>query len=373
VRQHLFVNEKFLNYQAVNALFIKEKQIDYYALPTKVSQHVQKLVHQNFVSFFGLLKAKKAGKLPLDQNVSIPKYLDKVSGRQVLFFTEQTISKTRLQQGYLKLSGVSFEIKTEQQNIKFARIVHKNSQIVIEIGYEVKTYIQRFNGNVASLDLGQNNLATLAFTNTKPIIINGKPLKSINQFYNKEKATLQARQDEAINTGLTKNKTTQRMERLTRNRNNKIKDYLHKASRLVVNQLVSKNISVLIIGYNKGWKQDINIGKRNNQNFVSIPFLQFVDMLVYKCALVGIKVVLVNESYTSKCSFIDGEQVKKHKTYKGKRVKRGLFRTSTGILVNADVNGACNILVRGLKVIRKSIKLNRIEVCSTPTVFTVKA
>lgn len=119
---------------------------------------------------------------------------------------------------------------------------------------------------------------------------------------------------------------------------------LHNATRYIVNQLVSNRIDTLIIGYNKGWKQDINIGKRNNQTFVSIPFHKLINQLYYKCELVGIRVILNEESYTSKCSFFDRESVRKHEFYVGKRIKRGLFKTAVGRLVNADVNGSGNIL-----------------------------
>ena len=119
---------------------------------------------------------------------------------------------------------------------------------------------------------------------------------------------------------------------------------MHKASTILVNQLVSNDLTTLVIGNNKGWKQDINIGKRNNQNFVQIPHSTFIKMLEYKCKLKGINVLLTEESYTSKCSFLDGEDVKKQKVYKGSRIKRGLFKTSTGVLINADVNGSLKIL-----------------------------
>ena len=148
---------------------------------------------------------------------------------------------------------------------------------------------------------------------------------------------------------------------------NHLNDYLHKASRYIVNQLVSNNINTLVIGYNKGWKQDANIGKVNNQKFVQIPHLKFVEMLEYKCKLVGITVIRQQEAYTSKCSFMDNEQIKKHKEYVGKRVKRGLFKTRNGKLINADVNGSLNILKNAVGEFQYPI-----EVCSTPCVITLR-
>lgn len=204
----------------------------------------------------------------------------------------------------------------------------------------------------------------------KPQIINGKPLKSINQYYNKKKSKLQEIQSRQQG----KKKSTNRMQAITLKRNHKIVDYLHKASRIIVNQLVSNDISVLIIGYNKGWKQDIMIGKQNNQNFVSIPFLKFIQMVTYKCVLAGIQVELQEESYTSKCSFVDKEEVKKHKQYQGKRIKRGLYQTKEGKFINADVNGSYNIMKKYFSkkgVWNEFMYSDCIEVCSTPAVLTV--
>ena len=141
-------------------------------------------------------------------------------------------------------------------------------------------------------------------------------------------------------------KTSKRLRSLTFKRNNKLTDFMHKSSRYIVNQLVSKGITTLVIGRNKNWKQDTNIGKINNQNFVQLPHAKFINMLSYKCALCGISVELVNESYTSKCSFLDTESIEHHENYIGKRIKRGLFCSGSGKLINADVNGSYNILLK---------------------------
>ena len=206
------------------------------------------------------------------------------------------------------------------------------------------------NNRYASIDLGVNNLATVSFNCNKPIIINGRPLKSINQYYNKKKSQLT-------------NLKTRRAKTLNRKRRNKINDYLHKSSRYLTNHLVSNSINTLIIGKNDGWKQEVNIGKRNNQNFVFLPFEKFISMLTYKCALEGINVVEVNESHTSKCSFLDNEEVCHHEVYLGKRVKRGLFKSSKGKLINADLNGSLNIMKKVVGEFQYPI-----EVCSTPVI-----
>jgi putative transposase len=174
-----------------------------------------------------------------------------------------------------------------------------------------------------------------------PLVINGRPIKSINQYYNKQKAYYQSR--------LKGNKhNSNRIQRLTNKRNNKVTDYLHNASRMLVNQLVSREITTLVIGKNPNMKQDINIGKVNNQNFAQLPIMRFGDMVKYKCELEGIKVIYNEESYTSKCSFLDREEICKHEVYMGKRVKRGMFISKCGIKINADVNGSYNIMKKAI-------------------------
>lgn len=366
IRQYYFDNKKMLSYSDVNKLFIHNKNSDYYALNTKVSQQTQKLVDQMFKSFFGLLKKYKNDPA---KKIHLPGYLDK-NGRQVVMFTNQAVStKTK---GFVKLGGTNISIPTNVENVQFARVVPRGTSIVIEIGYNKpeKEYID--NGVCAGIDLGVDNLATLTFTDSSPIIFNGKPVKAINQYYNKKLAKLQSKQD----TLGQKSKITNRMYRLIDKRNSKIKDYIHKCSREIVNQLVSHNVTNLVIGYNKQWKQDTNMGKKNNQKFVQVPFLTFVNMIKYKCELEGIRVETICESHTSKCSFLNKEAICHHDTYAGKRIHRGLFRTHEGKLINADVNGSLNILRRYLKVVRNTDiykSVNLIEVCSTPTVFTVKS
>ena len=356
-RQYYFEHKKFLNYQSLASIMVKEDNIDYRRLPAKVSQQTLKLIEQNFKSFFKHLKVKKK-----DEVIKIPNYLKKDTGRFVVTYTSQAISNKAIKSGILKLSKVESTFKTEKTDIQQVRIISKNNHIVVEVIYNVKNVEPLAdNERYASIDLGLNNLGTVTSNVIKPFIINGKPLKSINQFYNKRVSNLKSKLKDG-------KKTSRRIKSLTDKRNNKIKDYLHKASTLLVNQLVSNDLNTLIIGNNKGWKQDINIGKRNNQNFVQIPHSTFIKMLEYKCKLRGINVLITEESYTSKCSFLDNEDIKKQKEYKGSRIKRGLFKSSKGILINADVNGSLNIL----KKVVGNFKYNPIEVCSTPAVITVK-
>ena len=359
VRQYYFENKKYLTYaKNVNSL-TQEQQVDYISLPRKVSQWVCKQVDNNFKSFFASLKSKN-----VNHKVRIPQYLDK-NGRNILTFTNQAISKKELKNGYLKLSGCENKIKVLHNNIQQVRIIPQANRYVVEIIYTIPDVEYKTNTNYVGIDLGLNNLATIGGNKIAPTIINGRPLKSINQFYNKKLSKLKSRQD------LCKNKTVnkKKIQTLTNKRNNKIKDYLHKASKILVNHLVSNDISTIVIGHNKEWKQDINIGKQNNQKFVKIPFNTFMHMITYKAQMQGIKVIQREESYTSKCSFMDNEEICKHEKYKGNRIKRGLYKTQTGRLINADLNGALNIL---RKEIPNAFCGYGIEVCSTPIVLTIK-
>ena len=196
---------------------------------------------------------------------------------------------------------------------------------------------EKLNKNrIAGGDLGLNNLVAIT-SNQKvvPLLINGRPLKSINQFYNKKKAQLQS---------YVGDKTSIRLTKLTNKRNRKVDNYLHNASKIIVDHLILNEFGVFIIGKNKQWKTEINIGKRNNQAFVNIPHARFIQMIQYKCKLVGIEVIVTEESYTSKCSFIDNEEMKHQEEYLGVRKHRGLFISKNKIKINADCNGSGNII-----------------------------
>ena len=219
------------------------------------------------------------------------------------------------------------------------------------------------NDRYFSVDFGINNLMTVGSNiNIKPFIIKGKALKSFNQYFTKLQSKLELTKNEQIKRGIQR-----KLNRLSRKRKFKVNDFLHKASRCLIDQAVSNNVSTIIVGYNKGWKQEINIGKSNNQKFVSIPFYKLLDMIKYKALEKGINVVNTEESYTSKCSFLDNESLCKQTSYKGSRVKRGLFKSSDNQLINADVNGALNIL---RKVIG-DFNYDPIQVCSTPKTLNV--
>lgn len=338
IRQHYFSTKEHLDYFKTYKHLAHNKDVDYYAVGnTKVANQTLRLLDRNFKSFFSLVKKKK--NKDYDKSIRIPRYLDK-QGRYIAIFNKEAVSKTFLKKGLIKLSNISNVIKTKVtlDNIVEVRVLPRTNHYILEVVYiKEEKPLQPNNGRYTAIDLGLNNLATVSSNVEKPFIINGRPLKSINQRWNKHKANLQSR--------LTDNKKgSKQLTLVTEKRNNRVKDYLHKSSRKIVNFLVSNKISTLVIGYNEEWKQNINIGKVNNQSFVTIPFLTFVHQLEYKCKLEGINVILTEESYTSKCSFLDNEPLQKKDSYLGKRITRGLFKTSTNKLINADLNGSLNIL-----------------------------
>ncbi len=193
------------------------------------------------------------------------------------------------------------------------------------------------NGIIMGIDIGINNLCAVVTTEGDSLLINGGPLKSINQYFNEKKADLQSK--------LPKNQfTSNQITNLTNKRNNKIDNYLHKTSKFIIDYCLTKNIVKIVIGENDNWKQEVNIKKDSNKNFVDIPLVKLIHQIQYKAKLQGIEVIIIKEDYTSKCSFIDNEDICKHDEYLGERIERGLFKTKEGYLINADINGAFNIL-----------------------------
>lgn len=361
IREKFIKNSKFLNY--VNLQKIAQNMFDSYKeLPAKVSQQTLKLLDQNWKSFFASIKDWSKNPSKYLGRPKLPKYLHKTKGRQVVTYTNQAISKkVYLKTGLLNLSKTDIFIKSkvELSKIQQVRIVPRLGHHVIEIIYKVEVAKPIKSKNYLSIDLGLNNLATV--TNNfrdKFFIINGKPLKSINQFYNKKLAQFKAK--------LKNSKTSNRIQKLTNKRNGKINDYLHKASRYLIDYALRFNVSIIVVGKNDSWKNEINIGKRNNQNFVQIPHSRFIEMLSYKAELLGIEVIETEESYTSKCSFLDDEPVKKHEKYAGRRIKRGLFKSAKNILINADINGSLNIAKKIKKVASNWVKPDEVEVSSVP-------
>ena len=369
IRQHYFETKKYLGYNNVNNKFTHDNNADYRALPAKVSKYTQRLVDKNFKSFFNL---KKKGYF-----ARIPKYLDTENGKQIVYYEKKAISFSK-RKGYIHLSKTSIFIKTNltKGEVQFVRIVPKGNHIVFEIGYnKLVEEKKEDNGRYASIDLGINNLMTVSSNVFNPFIINGKPVKSMNVYYNKLLA-----KNKKLLWKVNKNKSSHRIYSIHRKRMNKVKDYFHKATRYVVNQLVSNQVNTLVIGYNKGWKQDTTMRKSSKQTFIQIPFYTLIQMLTYKCQEKGINVILQEESYTSKSSFLDLDEIpvwdskKNTVKFSGRRVKRGLYKSKEGKLINADLNGSLNILRKYLgkqEAWNENIFSNLVEVYSKPLLIRV--
>ncbi|MEG3850537.1 transposase [Microcoleus sp. herbarium19] len=351
IRQSFVYGWGYLNYNEINRL-MKSHQA-YKDLPAKVSQQILMLLDKNWKSFFAAVKAYKIDPTRFTGRPKLPKYKHKVKGRNILVYTIGAISSKQLNQGIIKLSGTNILIKTKvkPEQICQVRVVPKCDSYVIEVIYDEpeSTIDENQKESVASIDLGLNNLVALTSNQPGfvPVLINGRPLKSINQFYNKRKAQLQSQLK-----GL--RKTSSRIQRLTRCRHQKVDNYLHHTSRLIVDHLVAKQIGTLVIGKNAQWKTEIDLGKQTNQNFVSIPHARLIEMLEYKTLLVGIKVIVQEESYTSRANFLNLDPIPvygktdKDPVFQGKRIKRGLYKTSGGQLINSDVNAAYNILRKAI-------------------------
>jgi len=326
---------------------------EYKQLPAKVSSAVILSVQKNFKSFFKSNADYYKNKYKYKSKPKLPKYLNK-DGRFFASYTNQAISKKVFKKtGKIKLSLSNIEINTKIKDfsiINCVRIIPKLDYYIIEIVYSVKeNKLKRDNKRYISIDIGVNNLATITSNVFQPVIISGKPLKSINQFYNKKlsyyKSILYKRNN---------NKHSKKTRKLNLKRNNKIDNYLHKSSKEIINIANNNNINTIIIGYNKNWKQDINIGSKNNQNFVNIPHSRFIEILKYKCEIEGIIFLLQEESYTSKSSFLDLDEIPIYNTknniynFSGKRINRGLYKSKMNKIINADVNGSYNILRKAI-------------------------
>ena len=349
MRQFYFKHHYFPGYASVNKEFTHSNQPDYRSLPAKVAKHTQMQVDEACRSFAALNEKHKKGEL--ENRPSLPGYLHPQKGRFILHYELGAISRRSLEKGLIHLSRTKLYIptKVDPSKVQFVRIVPKNRTITVEVGYrEILPELKQDCRRIAALDLGVNNLAVCSSNVMDPLLIDGRYLKAVNQRANK--AIASAKSYEETSHG---RKTSRKIQAMYLKRNNRISDYLHKATRYLVNQFVSNQIDTVIIGHNKGWKQDTNMGARNNQNFCQIPFNDFISLLSYKCRLSGIQVILSEESYTSRCSFLDDEECEKQENYKGRRIQRGLFKTAKGKVINADLNGSLNILKKGMLSLEK--------------------
>lgn len=372
IRQYYFNKKKYLSYNE-NYKILKNSE-NYKKLNSNMAQQILKEVDGSFKSFFGLLKLAKNGQYD-NKKIKLPKYLDKDG------FTTLVIGFVRLKDDMLIIPYSNSFKKTHEEiaikllpvlkdkKIKEIRIIPKQHSRYFEIQYtyeveEVQRELNKENG--LGIDLGIDNLCTCVTNNGKSFIIDGRKLKSINQYYNKINAKLQSIKDKQKI-----ERTTLRQKRIARRRNNRIEDYLSKAARIIISYCLNNDIGKLVLGYNDDFQRNSNIGSINNQNFVNIPYGKLRDKLIYLCKLYGIEFKLQEESYTSKTSFFDGDEIPiydkenpQEYIFSGKRIKRGLYQTKKGKLINADCNGALNIL-RKSKVVDLSILYNRGEL-NTP-------
>ncbi|MGL5943178.1 MAG: RNA-guided endonuclease InsQ/TnpB family protein [Waterburya sp.] len=352
-RQYFFQERKRLTYES-NYHICKSNE-NYQMLNTDIAQQTMKVVDRSMRSFLGLLQAISIGRC--DQKPQLPKYLDKEG------YFPLIIPRIRLKEGYFAVP-MSREFKKEygevkiqlperlhNKKIKEVRIHPKYSARWFEIEYiyedeKIETSVDP--NKAIAVDLGVDNLCACIDSIGHQFLIDGKRLKSINQWYNKRNSQLQSQKDKQ---GI--KSFTNKQARLYQCRNNSVRDYLNKAARLIVNHCLEHQIGKLIVGYNPGIKQEINIGKSNNQNFVQIPFWQLRRKLEALCSKYGIKYIEQEESYTSKASFYDRDEIPvynadnpRKRKFSGNRVKRGLYRTKDRHLVNSDINGSANILAK---------------------------
>lgn len=369
IRQYYFDNNEYLSYEK-NYKLLKSSD-NYKILNSNMAQQILKEVDGSFKSFFNLLRLAKQGKYNY-KDIRLPHYLPKDS------FTTLVIGFIRIKDNKLLIPFSNLYKKTHKpisinmppiladKKIKEIRIIPKVNARFFEIQYTYEKYIEQKklnNQNALAIDLGINNLCTCVTSNGYSFIIDGKRLKSINQWYNKENAKLQSIKDKQ---GI--DNITLRQSIILNNRNNKINDYMSKALRYIIDYCINNDIGNIIVGYNETFQRNSDIGKRNNQTFVNIPYGKLTDKLEYLSKLYGINIIKQEESYTSKASFFDKDNIpiycdNNHNAYSfsGQRIKRGLYKTGTNKLINADINGALNIM-RKSSVVDINILYSRGEV-----------
>ncbi|QHG20695.1 RNA-guided endonuclease TnpB family protein [Nostoc sp. ATCC 53789] len=337
-RQYFFETNKY--YNSID-IYHQTKNLEAYRyLPTKVSKQIVRRVSEAWKGWLAALKDWSKHPEKYLGKPKMPRYKHKECGRNVVIYPIDAISKPFLLKGIVKLSQTKIEFPSPGKNIGQVRIIPKLDHYVIEVVYTVDEPAKSTGKYIAGVDLGLNNLMAITSNHSgiRPLLINGRPLKSINQFFNKRMAASQSIE------------AWRQIKLLNSKRDRRIDNYLHTVSRRVIDWCQLNDIGQLVIGNNQGWKQDINIGKKNNQEFTKIPHSKLINLLTYKAQLAGIGVIVTEESYTSKASALDGDKLPVYKAksdikpvFSGKRVKRGLYKTNTGRIINADTNGSMNI------------------------------
>lgn len=315
---------------------VAERHPTYLDVPYKVLRETSRLLQQSWNSYWALRKNGHA-------EARIPRYKKHGTPMVMQFDRGDQISKRALNRGWIRVGGISHDLIpfSRSTRVRQVRIRPNHGSFTVEVVYAAKERPVRASGpqKWAGADLGVGNFITVAVDDPGviPLIVKGSELKATNQWVHKETS----RRRSCLTQGAT---SSRHIRTLWNNRNSRIKDLMHAASRAVVNYLVQHAVTDLVVGWNTGWKSDAGLSKQFNQQFRSLPHRQFVEQLTYKCAEVGIRVHVTEESYTSKTSLLDFEEPVKHDKYAGRRVKRGLFLSRTGRVINADVNGAAQIL-----------------------------
>lgn len=331
--------------------YIKDSE-PYKALPSCISQQILRKVCTNFSSFVRANKEYYKNPSKFLGRPKLPKYKDKKKGRATLYLISRGLHArgNHTLEFHRILQGFTLKTNIDLSTVKLleARIVPKQGSIIFEVVYEKEVDIILPEGHkyIAGIDLGLNNFATISVLapNVRPLIINGKGLKSYNQYFNKRYSELQSHAKSFYKVSM-----TNQMRNLLRKRDNYFSTFMHKASRKIVDYLYQNKVEYIIIGRNKNWKQSSKLSRKINQDFVQFPYDKFIHMLTYKAQELGITVYTVEESYTSGTSYLDNEQPTPGFYNKSRRIHRGLFRTNEGILINADVNSAFQITKKAFK------------------------
>jgi len=352
-RQCFFRESRYLNYYEYYALLRNSDNCK--MLNSNMAQQILKEVDGSFKSFFGLLRLAKKGRYSY-RDIRLPQYLKKegyftlvigfirLKGNKLLIPMSNSFRKTH------RKIEIRIPPILKDRSVKEIRIIPKANGRFFEIQYTYEAGLdirEELDFNKAlSIDVGINNLVTCVTSEGHSFIPDGKRLKSINQWYNRNNSRLQSIKDKQHISVKTRQQSS-----LERKRNNRINDYIAKCARHIINYCLNNNSGNIVIGYNPTLQKDSNIGRINNQNFANIPFGKLKDKLTYLCEYYGINLIKQEESYTSKASFFDGDDIPvynddnpKEYSFSGIRVKRGLYKTSTNQYLNADINGALNIL-----------------------------
>ena len=360
IYNHYESNKQYLNYNSMDKKMKNhETNFSYRKLNAQMSQQTLKKLDKNYSSFFALLKKKENN--DYDKPINKPRFLPK-DGRKELIFSKDSF---RIKDNKILLSvpkDIKLEYKIEFLEFKLPNYIKDKEIKYIEIIPSIERYSMSivYNNDLEispnqstdwiSIDLGINNLCSITSNKFVPVLLNGKPIKSINQKFNKRIASCQKK--------LKSNdkKSSKKIRSLYSKRGDKLHSEMHKISSFIVDLVKDQNIGTVVVGYNQEWKQRCSLGKKNNQKFVQIPYMKLINQLQYKLLEQGIELIIQEESYTSRCSFMDKEPCCKQQTYKGNREKRGLFITSKGVKINADVNGSLNIFKKAIKNLEQVVQ-----------------